>query len=78
MLKLLMGVSTFDFSEAKVLKLLTPLPTVSNLAETRMNTGFRLSCSMSILAEHLRRFLTVWRVLPANSPTRIRNAAIGL
>ena len=53
--KLLMGVSTFDFSAAKVLKLLTPLPTVSNLAEIRMNTGFRLSCSMSILGEHLRR-----------------------
>ena len=38
----------------KLLKLLTPLTQMSNLAETRMDSGLRLSCSMSNLDEQLR------------------------
>jgi hypothetical protein len=55
LLKVLMGVSTLVFSSPKVLKVLTPLTHLSNLAGTRMNTGFGLRCSMSILGEHLRQ-----------------------
>ena len=53
MLKPLIGLSNYEHLNPKLLKMLTSRFHLSTLAETPMNTGIRLSCSVSILDEHL-------------------------
>ena len=53
LLKPLIGLSNYEHLNPKLLKMLTSRFHLSTLAETPMNTGIRLSCSVSILDEHL-------------------------